>query len=615
MAISLTVIIVASYALSIVQTASDPTVAFFSPATRAWELALGALVAVGTRWLLRIPPLIASGMTWAGLAAIGVAAAVFSASTPYPGSLVAVPVVGTAMVIAGGVATPPWAAERLLSLPPFRWLGTISYSLYLWHWPILILAADAAGKSSLPFRQNAGWLIVALGASVATYFLIENPFRRFRLPRIPWAPVALGVVLIAGSVGVVTVQLQVHNADNPEPPTASLIPSGSIPSTSASVVVAGAVKAAPRIRIVPANLKPSLAQADKDWGGPNGPCWPTLGVATVPSCVFGDTHGTHTLVLYGDSHAAMWFDAIDSIAKADHWKLVVLAKGDCPANLLPYENPPGWGAVGGEYTVCDQWHRFAMARIKSVQPDLVIVTQEVRSNPSGKNYSESRWQEALTDTMKQLGVPASKVVVLGNIPILPRSGPQCLSQHSSDVQLCSGQVKSSSEEYINAERTAATKAGARYIDVIPWFCSTTCTAIISHYGVYFDQFHITATYSYFLEDVLAQSLALGPLPRPTTLTTKLVSPPDGTVITHSVALDAVASDPSSDVTKVDFFLAPDGQKPVLVASGKQTLIGWLGILNTAGYASGTYRLRSVAYDDSGRSASSPAATVIIRQPS
>ena len=101
-----------------VQTGSEPTVAYFSPLTRAWELALGALVAVATPVLLRVPRLVASLMTWIGLAAICYSAVAFTSLTPYPGSHAAIPVVGAALVIAGGMTAPRWAAESLLKLPP-----------------------------------------------------------------------------------------------------------------------------------------------------------------------------------------------------------------------------------------------------------------------------------------------------------------------------------------------------------------------------------------------------------------------------------------------------------------------------------------------------------------
>ena len=119
-------------------------------------------------------------LTWLGVGAIAFSAVAFGADTAYPGSLVAIPVLGAALVIAGGMAAPKWAAESVLGLRPFRWVGRISYSLYLWHWPILIIAADQAGKTSLPFRENVVWLLLALALSVVTYTLVENPIRHAR---------------------------------------------------------------------------------------------------------------------------------------------------------------------------------------------------------------------------------------------------------------------------------------------------------------------------------------------------------------------------------------------------------------------------------------------------
>ena len=111
-------------------------------------------------------------------------------------------------------------------------------------------------------------------------------------------------------------------------------------------------------------------------------------------------------------------------------------------------------------------------------------------------------------TIRQLHVPTSRIVVLGNIPILPQSGPQCLSRNSADVQACSGPVSSYWKADDHAERVAAADAGARYINVLPWFCSTTCTAVIGKFGVYFDLYHVTAAYTFYLGGVLSQALSL-----------------------------------------------------------------------------------------------------------
>jgi peptidoglycan/LPS O-acetylase OafA/YrhL len=173
-AIGLIIIIIVSFALSISQTQTNEAVAYFSPFTRAWELALGALIAVSTNRLLRLRPHVAAAMGWLGLGAILLSAIVFNAQTPYPGSLVAVPVVGAGFVIAGGVVAPNFGVERMLALAPFQWLGKLSYSLYLWHWPILIIAAEKQERTNLPVRQGLLLLALALGASVVSYALVEN---------------------------------------------------------------------------------------------------------------------------------------------------------------------------------------------------------------------------------------------------------------------------------------------------------------------------------------------------------------------------------------------------------------------------------------------------------
>jgi peptidoglycan/LPS O-acetylase OafA/YrhL len=202
--------IAASFAWSIHQTATNATAAYFSPFTHAWELALGGLVAVGSYQLVKLPRWVAIAMTWVGLAGILVAAFVFTAATAYPGYAVALPVVGTALVVAGGTAAPAWGAEALLRLHPFRWLGKLSYSLYLWHWPILIIAAQYAGRP-LSVKDNLGWVLVALGISIVCYLGVENPIRHWKfLTRSPVRSVCLGALLTAISLGVMAFELATH---------------------------------------------------------------------------------------------------------------------------------------------------------------------------------------------------------------------------------------------------------------------------------------------------------------------------------------------------------------------------------------------------------------------
>jgi peptidoglycan/LPS O-acetylase OafA/YrhL len=203
--------IVASFAWSLHQTSANSVAAFFSPFTRAWELALGALVAVASLQLARLPAALAAAMTWAGLAGIVVAAFTYTAATPYPGVAVALPVVSTALIVAGGMARPRAGAEVLLRVPPVQWMGKLSYSLYLWHWPILIIAAQHVGHP-LSVGDNLLLVLVALALSVGSYFLVENPIRHWKLlTRSGARSVALGGLLIGLSLALATFEIASHH--------------------------------------------------------------------------------------------------------------------------------------------------------------------------------------------------------------------------------------------------------------------------------------------------------------------------------------------------------------------------------------------------------------------
>jgi peptidoglycan/LPS O-acetylase OafA/YrhL len=210
----LVVIIGASLAWSIIETSQNGVWAYFSPLTRAWELAAGGLIAVAAPLAARIPKPVALVVGFGGLIGILVSGTVFSARTPYPGSAVALPVLGTVMVIAAGSAVAGMGVERILRPRPVQWLGARSYSLYLWHWPILVIAAERVGKV-LPVWQNMLCLLAALAASALTYWLIENPIRRARvLVARPVVSVVMGLCLIGATLAVAQHELQSHSGPN-----------------------------------------------------------------------------------------------------------------------------------------------------------------------------------------------------------------------------------------------------------------------------------------------------------------------------------------------------------------------------------------------------------------
>jgi peptidoglycan/LPS O-acetylase OafA/YrhL len=497
MAIALGVVIGASYWLSIVQTASHPAEAYFSPFTRAWELALGALVAVGTSLLKRIPAQIAAVLTWAGLGAVLFATFTFNAHTAYPGSLAAVPVIGAAMIIAGGIAVPRTGTESLLGSRPFQWLGRRSYGLYLWHWPILIIAAERVGKDSLPVGESLLLVLLALVVSMVTYTLVENPIRHWRIPS--KQSVAAGIALVVGTVAVLSLFIVNESSGSPNPPV--------VPAANGQVV-ADQVVSATRITSVPKNLEPSLTEAASDWGSnyESQQCYANFSQFKERVCTLGDPKSSHLMVVYGDSQAIMWLQAFNAIAKAAHWRLVMLVKLACPAPVLTAPEPPGFGRPGAAWVSCSLWHQWAVRMINRLRPNMLIVSSE------SNGYPAVTWRNGLLklyDETDELGIHR---VLLGGIPVLPQSGPECLSAHPRDVQACSSPTRSSQVPLNSVERSVAAELKIQYINLTAWFCSQVCTAIVGKYNVYINQFHITSTYARYLEIVLGRSLGFPSTP-------------------------------------------------------------------------------------------------------
>ena len=174
------------------------------------------------------------------------------------------------------------------------------------------------------------------------------------------------------------------------------------------------------------------------------------------------------------------------------------------ANHYPPRSQLGDNAV---IELCQTWQSFAYKRIRQLKPNLVVITQEVQTAPDRRPYTAAQWQQALERTIHRLSSPQTKFIVLGNIPKLKFSPPDCLAQHPSAINLLDPSPFVSSA-YEQAELHGVTAMGGRYISVTPWFCSTRCTSVVGHYELYLNELHVTQTYTLFLQNVLAQQLDL-----------------------------------------------------------------------------------------------------------
>jgi peptidoglycan/LPS O-acetylase OafA/YrhL len=203
-------IIATSLAWSVIETMSNATWAYFSPLTRAWELALGALVAVLAPVISKLPQAFAEFIAVAGVIGIVLSAVQFTQTTPYPGSAVALPVVSSAALIAAGCTSSRTIVGRALSMRPMQWVGARSYSLYLWHWPVLILAQQYT-EHVLSGWQSTVLIAVAVAASALSYSFLENPVRRARvLNSRTGLSLAMGAALIVATILVAQWQIAGH---------------------------------------------------------------------------------------------------------------------------------------------------------------------------------------------------------------------------------------------------------------------------------------------------------------------------------------------------------------------------------------------------------------------
>ncbi len=211
----LSLIIVTSFAWSVIETAQNGTWSYFSPLTRAWELAIGGLVAVASARLKNMDWRVASSLSWVGMAAVLLSAFLFTSSTEFPGYAVALPVLGTVAVIVAGMSTHRRGVDQVLKLPPFQIMGRLSYSLYLVHWPILIIAFEYAGHE-LTLAQNLGLVAISILVAAIMHFAIENPFRfgKFFAGHAVRS-VVMGLLLILASFLFASWEIHSHTSSGP----------------------------------------------------------------------------------------------------------------------------------------------------------------------------------------------------------------------------------------------------------------------------------------------------------------------------------------------------------------------------------------------------------------
>jgi len=541
--VGLVSLVVASFAANLVLTDVAANWAFYSLPTRAWELGLGGLaaVAVGAGMAERAPRALASLAGWLGLAAVAFATLTFDPDLAYPGVAALVPALGTTVLLASGRRR--FGPSLLLATAPLRFVGRISYSLYLVHWPILVLAPFALG-GPIDDLGRAG--LVGLSALVAavSWAVVETPFRR-SLPRLvspPGRTVSLGlasilaVVLIAAgpSAGWSATPVVAGEARPSETIDASesLWPDelavGSPASTptgrpSPTTLESAAdprpsikpfSSATPRptvpvdvaaIGALPPEVRPALADArsDEERLRADG-CLAYERVTVPPDCIYGVPDGQFTVALVGDSHASQWFPALERLAKHEGWRVITFVKVACPFIDMRVRNT----ALKREYSECAEFNEATIARLNASRPDLTLISMSrIAIHPLTDTDDTVAAKGAAVGRM--MARIKGRVAILVDTPYAGRDVPACLSAHPTSVESCAIPHGVAFTDHLGAlEAVAAKAAGAARIDLTKRICvGDPCSVVVNDRIVYRDIGHLTATFSRSLAPALDAAIA------------------------------------------------------------------------------------------------------------
>ena len=359
-AIALAVLAVASLGYCVWLTGANPSDAFYLLPARAWEFCAGALIT-----MVPFDQLRQHGRVFSWLGALGVVAllacAQWTRAAIFPGYVATFPAFGTLAVLLAGAASPDLLVPRLLSTRPAQFLGGLSYSLYLWHWPALVVAQQLFPSNSI--RVRLGAIAAATLLAYLTHRMIENPIR-------------FNAFLVARS-GL---------------------------SLSFAVLAAFACACGPTAWWLGLNRSAQFRKFEQAWL--DLPKLYDLGCGLskpdpqVHPCFFGETANPQaTVVLFGDSHAAQWYPALDQIAKAQRWKMVGIVKPGC----IPLEIREDVSLLMER--ACEEWRQSAAEKIRELRPDLVILASaSLHPGVDEKLVTDvAVWQQAARDTFAALG--------------------------------------------------------------------------------------------------------------------------------------------------------------------------------------------------------------------
>jgi peptidoglycan/LPS O-acetylase OafA/YrhL len=445
-------------------TEHDHVIAFFELPPRAWEFGIGGLAALIPRDALQLSQTAWLVIGWLGVTVILGSCVFVTSRMPFPGWAATIPVIGTAITLISGAAQPHRGVGALFDASPLQKLGGLSYSWYLWHWPFLVFTAAFIPGASAIARALAA--TAALAVACITHRYVENPIRHNPyLKTHSRLSFALGAALVAMclAASMLSLRFAAHLADTPK------------------------MKA--------------LVAASADFATlPRRQCVSADGSSAVTTCTFGSSTSTTNVVLFGDSHAAQWFNALGEIAEREHWRLTTVIKFGCAAADVN----PGRGI--DDDPECEAWRKDAIHRIISLGPSLVLLGSATNKLGRPENPATHADPALLADvregvlrTLRPLDAAGLRVALIRDTPEFPFNVVSCLERSARSLWPPRGTCEMPRGAVIDRAIYAAEKSSAaglpnvKFIDLTDQLCPQgVCDTVRNDLVMYRDTHHLTS---------------------------------------------------------------------------------------------------------------------------
>ncbi|RDH76636.1 acyltransferase [Mycolicibacterium moriokaense] len=515
----LAVLTIASFVYAIFAHNTDQATAYYNSFARGWELLLGALVGALVGYI-RWPMWLRSTVALVALAAILSCGALINGVKEFPGPLTLVPVGATMLFILTGANRhfDPHAdgrlpfPNRLLATKPFVWLGSIAYSLYLWHWPLLIFWLVYADRQHVGFLDGSGVLLVSVLLAYLTTKYVENPLRyrstaapaepSLKLPlrtRLRRPTMVLGAFVAALAVALTAtsfswrehVLVQRANAENL--------------GTLESLDYPGAHALLDNAPVPDAPMRPTVLEAKRDLPETTvDGCISDFANVSVIDCSYGDKSATRTIALAGGSHAEHWITALDLLGKLHHFKVTTYLKMGCP---LTTEDVPLVMGNNQPYPKCHTWNETVMKKIIADRPDYVFTTAtrpwNIKPGDVMPGTYVGIWQTLSDNNIQVLAMRDTPWLVRNSRPFFPAD---CLADGGNGIS-CG--IRRSD---VLAPTNPALPWVQRFPNLKPLDMSDAvcrkdvCRAVEGNVLIYHDSHHISKTYMRTMTDELGRQI-------------------------------------------------------------------------------------------------------------